>query len=341
MGIALEMINTLIYILIFAGAALMVFNVAGFIRFERFVRSRRAWNGSNAILIVPVILVAMFLVGYVVVGAFGKPDIVMALILFFGSIFVTIMYRLLMSITNRIIEAEEIETELRAAEEANKAKSEFLGEMSHEMRTPLNVILGINSLALRDKDLKPETREQFVKIGDSARRMLTLVDGLLKMDISRDAALSSQAGITDDDAGEFPEECRVLVVDDIIENAEIVMDLLDLEDVKCDYAENGLRALEMFEASEPGYYDLILMDLRMPVMDGHESARRIRALDRSDAKRVPIVALTANASEEDVKKTAESGMDEHLAKPTESEYLYTILKRLIREYRKDDQRRRT
>lgn len=329
------MTNTLIYILIFAGAALMVFNVGAFVRYERYVRSLETWKGNNAVLIIPLVLVAMFLVGYLVVGFFGKPDIIMALILFFGSIFVTIMYKMLMTITSRIVESEKIESELRAAEEANRVRNEFLGEMSHEMRTPLNVILGIDTLALKDEDLKPETREQFVKIGDSARRMLTLVDGLLKMDISKDKALSHHEEMIDEEL-EFPEDCRVLVVDDIAENAEIVMDLLELEGVESDHAEDGLQALQMFEASEPGYYDLILMDLRMPVMDGHESAKRIRALDRSDAKTVPIVALTANASEEDVRKTAESGMNEHLAKPTESDYLYTILKKLIGEYRTND-----
>jgi len=83
------------------------------------------------------------------------------------------------------------------------------------------------------------------------------------------------------------------------------------------------------ENSPPDYYDAILMDLRMPVMDGLEAARRIRRLDRPDAQRVPILALTANAFENDVEASIAAGMNEHLAKPADSEMLYSALRRWI------------
>jgi CheY-like chemotaxis protein len=87
----------------------------------------------------------------------------------------------------------------------------------------------------------------------------------------------------------------------------------------------------MVARSELGYYDAILMDLRMPVMDGMESAQRIRALDRPDTKAMPIIALTANAFESDVQRSLEAGMNEHLAKPADADELYATLKRWIGE----------
>ncbi len=122
---------------------------------------------------------------------------------------------------------------------------------------------------------------------------------------------------------------RVLIAEDIPLNAEIVMEFLAMEDVQCEHAENGQIALEMFEKSPLYYYDSILMDLRMPMMDGLDATRHIRSLDREDAKTVPIIALTANAAESDVQQTKEAGMNMHMAKPTDAAALYATLKRFI------------
>ena len=122
---------------------------------------------------------------------------------------------------------------------------------------------------------------------------------------------------------------RVLIAEDMELNAEILTELLELEDVGADWAENGQLAVERFSGSPPGTYDAILMDIRMPVMDGLAAARAIRALDRPDAKTVPIVALTANAFEEDVQNSLQAGMNAHLAKPVDTEKLYELLRELI------------
>ncbi len=124
---------------------------------------------------------------------------------------------------------------------------------------------------------------------------------------------------------------RILLAEDMEANAEIMMDILSLEDVEADHAENGRLALEMFERSQPGLYSAILMDVRMPVMDGLESAAAIRALDRPDAKTIPIIALTANAFDEDVQRSLQAGMNAHLTKPVETEHLFQILGELIYE----------
>ncbi|MBR2697689.1 MAG: response regulator [Clostridia bacterium] len=124
---------------------------------------------------------------------------------------------------------------------------------------------------------------------------------------------------------------RILLAEDMEINAEIMMDLLSIEDVEAEHAENGKIAVEMFENHEPGYYDAVLMDVRMPEMDGLEATAAIRALDRPDAKRIPIIALTANAFDEDVQRSLQAGMNAHLSKPVESEHLMQTLGELIYE----------
>ena len=122
---------------------------------------------------------------------------------------------------------------------------------------------------------------------------------------------------------------RILLAEDILINAEIMKQLIAMKEARIDHAENGKAACDMFSASEPGYYDAILMDIRMPVMDGLEAAGKIRAMERSDAKTVPIIAMTANAFDEDVQLSLQAGMNAHLSKPVEPEHLYQMLEELI------------
>jgi len=122
---------------------------------------------------------------------------------------------------------------------------------------------------------------------------------------------------------------RVLVAEDVEINADILMDLLEMEGVESELAENGRIATEMFSASAPDYYDAVLMDMQMPEMDGLEATRVIRGLDRKDAKTIPIIALTANAFAEDVQRSLQAGMTAHLSKPVEPERLYDTLDQLI------------
>ena len=122
---------------------------------------------------------------------------------------------------------------------------------------------------------------------------------------------------------------RILLAEDIFINAEIMKELIRMKEAEIDHAENGRIVLEMFEKSEPGYYDAILMDIRMPEMDGLEAAAAIRALDREDAKRIPIIAMTANAFDEDVQRSLQAGMNAHLSKPVEPDHLYQTLEELI------------
>lgn len=118
---------------------------------------------------------------------------------------------------------------------------------------------------------------------------------------------------------------RVLLVEDNMINTEVAAMLLEDKGFVVDTAENGLRAMELFSKSEPGYYDAILMDIRMPLMDGLTAANNIRHLSNEDAKTVPIIAMTANAFDDDIEKSKAAGMNAHLAKPIEPDRLYQTL----------------
>lgn len=489
-----------IYGMIYLGSTLMVYNIWGFIHFVRDLREHEGWAKEERFLNTPIVLLTLFFLGYLGVGIFGNPDLLVAGILFGGSVFVFIMYRFLNRITQHIIQGERLEAELLAAEKSNQAKTSFLASISHEMRTPLNVILGNCEIAHKEQGLSPKTREQITKIKLSARHLLSLINNILDinsieagmhslrevefslrdaldqvsvisqtlcdekgldfaMDIDGDLhacysgdvlvikqvllclldnavkythapgsvrldvtartpveseqtirfqvcdtgigmdeefvpklfeafsredtsstdryggiglslaltkkALEDMGGSIDvitakgkgttftvtlslrvvdvpdaiescDDAQQATEQTsldgrRILIVEDIDENAEIVIDLLELEGAECERAQNGLVAVDLFAASEEHHFDAILMDLRMPVMDGLEATRQIRAMSREDARSVPIVALTANAFESDIQQSLDAGMDAHLAKPTDVDMLYRTLSNLIRQ----------
>ncbi len=122
---------------------------------------------------------------------------------------------------------------------------------------------------------------------------------------------------------------RILLAEDLASNAEIMADILELEDIRTEHAANGRIAVEMFRNNAPGTYAAILMDIRMPEMDGLEATAAIRAMDREDAKRIPIIALTANAFDEDAQRSLQAGMNAHVTKPVEPDYLIRILGELI------------
>lgn len=134
---------------------------------------------------------------------------------------------------------------------------------------------------------------------------------------------------SDDGASQEADFCgmRILLVEDNELNREIAVELIGATGAAIDAAEDGSKALEMFKASVPGTYHLILMDIQMPVMDGYEAARAIRALDRPDASTVTIAAMTANAFVEDIKKTRDAGMDEHLSKPMDIASVEQLMRR--------------
>ncbi len=490
------MLNLLVYGMVYLGSALMVYNIYHYIRYEREISSHGDWEQERRILRLPIFLLMLFLAGYLAVAFVGKPDLIISGILFGGSIFVAIMVYLMQRISNRIFENEKIEAELMAMEAANRAKTNFLSNMSHEMRTPMNVVLGLVRLMKDDAELSPQTLSNLDKIEASTNHLLAIINDVLDMSLidagrmtlreapfsfgevmlqfnSLVAAVCHEKGVTyncerigsvDDEfvgdatklkqimlsiadnavkftdapgqvrctveqtasdeetrtlrfvvqdsgvgmdseylahafdafsredlsststqagtglgltitkhlvdmmngtigiesergvgttvtvtvvlkaAGAKPESTesvesqddvslegrRILIVEDVDLNAEILADLLDMEGILSERAENGQVAVDLFQKSAAGYYDGILMDLRMPVMDGLEATRRIRALDRPDAGTIPILALTANAFEEDVQNSLAAGMNAHLPKPADIDMLCATLKKCMK-----------
>ena len=123
---------------------------------------------------------------------------------------------------------------------------------------------------------------------------------------------------------------RVMLAEDVSINAEIIMMVLSMREIDVDLAENGRIAVEKYLEHDPWYYDAILMDMRMPEMDGLEATKAIRSSDREDAKEIPVIALTANAFDEDVERSMQAGLNAHLSKPVDPELLFETLETLIK-----------
>ncbi len=123
---------------------------------------------------------------------------------------------------------------------------------------------------------------------------------------------------------------RILLAEDNELNMEIAEFVLQSEGVDVTKAWNGQEAVERFQNSKPGEFDVILMDIMMPVMNGYEATKKIRSLDREDAKKIPIIAMTANAFAEDRIRTKEAGMDEHIPKPIDVKLLIKVIHKLVK-----------
>ena len=148
--------------------------------------------------------------------------------------------------------------------------------------------------------------------------------------IPREVVKPAEGEVTLEQIGEADySDKRILVVEDNDLNREIAMEILSMTGAMIETAENGKEAVDMVLASEEGYYDLILMDLQMPVMNGYEATTTIRAMEREDAGKVPIVAMTANAFLEDIQQSKACGMNEHMSKPLDVDQLQRMLARWL------------
>ena len=145
---------------------------------------------------------------------------------------------------------------------------------------------------------------------------------LIDLRIAEDRFVSStEQAEKDEPAGNVLKGMRFLCAEDNELNAEILMELLKIEGAECTICENGKRVLEAFEQSAPGDYDMILMDVQMPVMNGYEATKAIRRSSHELAKTIPIIAMTANAFSEDIQQSLAAGMNAHVSKPVEMKVL--------------------
>lgn len=235
-----------------------------------------------------------------------------------------------------------------AAEAANRAKSVFLFNMSHDIRTPLNAIMGFSSMAEKYADQPDRVRDCLQKINLSGEHLLRLIGNVLDM-----ARIESGKSQLDLRAHRIPDALRdveCILAADVnkkglklevswdVQNEIAFFDALKMKQIELNIlgnavkytpaggsiryfvrqlgpAENGAVAVDKVKAAPGGYYDLVLMDIQMPVMDGYAAARAIRALPDAKQASVPIIAVTANAFEEDKQAALDAGMNGHIPKP--------------------------
>ena len=503
--------NILIEAMIFIGSVLMILNILRYYRFTRKMEWMKTGALNFLVLFTPLVLLIFFLMGYLFVGIWGKPDLMVGGILFGGSVFVYIILQIMYFITDRVREDEHLRIALDEARKANEAKTIFLSNMSHDIRTPMNAVIGYTQLALQ-KDTSPETmRDYLTKIYSSGQHLLALINDVLEMsriesgkleleatrtslcqvmrevrdmfvsqmeskhlhfsvstdqmnhhtvycdrnrlnrillnlisnaykftpeggsiDVSvvqsevsdgrgiyeiriRDTGIgmskefsekifeaferertSTVTGIqgtglgmaitknivelmqgtihidtapgegTDilvrlplrlaeeetDDAADHdhhpaenershcgcmdePQESqpkavdfsgyRILLVEDNEINREIAGLILQQTGVSYDTADNGKNAVDIVTASRPGYYDAILMDIQMPVMNGYEATRAIRDLPDPVLSAIPVIAMTANAFREDIQMEEAAGINAHISKPVDLENMLSVL----------------
>ena len=233
-------------------------------------------------------------------------------------------------------------------------------QQSHEIRTAMNTLLGLNAIALHDETLSPSVRALLEQLGDSARNLFDLIAQILGSSGMRESIpplydthqydtnpdgmnpySANQGGANQystnlyDTSGRIRliparlEGRRILIAEDVPVNAQIMQELCRMKGMETDLAVNGQEAVSMFKQSPPGYYDAILMDVMMPVLDGLGAASAIRSMPREDARIIPIIAMTANAFDDDVQRSLSAGMDAHLSKPVEPEQLFTLLAQII------------
>ena len=141
--------------------------------------------------------------------------------------------------------------------------------------------------------------------------------------------MSVQAASKDSNAAVDFSGKRVLLVDDVLINREMARTILEMNHFTVEEAENGEIAVKMISDAKPGYYDVILMDIQMPVIDGYEATKLIRAIDDPGRSEIPILAMTANVFDEDKRRTAAAGMNGHISKPIDIDRLMDTLKQIL------------
>lgn len=237
----------------------------------------------------------------------------------------------------------EAKQEKMKAQCANEEMNKLLESLSHDVRIPLNSIVGLADMAGYHIEDKVKVQECLEKINVSSVQVLQLINRLLdKAQMEHgDSCVVSEAShdrmrtvlkenadkrIYKKEDGNLVLDAygkRVLVVEDNAVNMDIICGILERTNAEVICAWNGEEALELMERSEEFYFDMILLDIQLPKMDGYSVCRSIRSLNREDAAVIPIIAMSADVLAQDVDKALKCGMDAHVAKPIDVEDIFT------------------
>lgn len=216
------------------------------------------------------------------------------------------------------------------AEEANQSKSRFLSNMSHDMRTPMNAIVGFTTLLDNESKNPKKVQEYTKKIAFSSQHLLGLINDVL--DMSKIEAGKMKLTLEEENMDGIIENIDALVRTQMVlrrQKFEIIVELLKMEGAECTVCENGQLAVETFTASEENAINLLLMDVQMPVMNGYEATKAIPSSGHPMAETIPIIAMTANAFVEDIHDALDAGMNAHVAKPVDMQVLKETVAQVI------------
>ncbi|MHC6203477.1 response regulator, partial [Breznakiellaceae bacterium SP9] len=204
-------------------------------------------------------------------------------------------------------------------------------DASLEMRNSSTAIIDEMNRLLAGSATMHTKMDHIIDNTDKINKAVRFLEGIIKktmlsvMELAEDISQFKVIRQNTLDAPKIPGK-RILVVEDIEINRAIIVEILDETQAIVEEAQNGKEALDKFTAAASNYYNLILMDVQMPQMDGIEATRRIRALKRGDAKSIPIIAVSIQSEERDIEAALAAGMNQHIAKPVDPNRLFTVLR---------------
>ena len=305
-------------------------------KFTELSENSKKWQtlSRRVLLIGTIVSIILFIATCVVWGVNAEAgNLTAAIVLCVVTIaFMATVFAVYFFLNGKAL--KQIEQERIAAENANRAKNEFLSDRSRKIRTPMNAILGMSAIAAANIEDTQKVRECLEKISVSSRNLLNLMNDVLDVSKIESGEMTPGAESANGENPQPPQEefslegRRILIAEDNELNWEIANTLLTEAGLICDHAENGEKCLDKFFTAKPGTYDAILMDLRMPVMDGIEATKFIRSA-HPKYRHIPIIAMTADAFSADVAKCLECGMNAHISKPIDIELVKATLKKFI------------
>jgi len=214
-------------------------------------------------------------------------------------------------------------------DDVEKSQKDFISDMSYRIRNPLNSVYGLSEIILRgmDQGYSEEQIRMYVNIlRDSAVKLQEVIDDCFDQFSKQPVVEEKEPEEIKEDDYSVLNNLRVMIVEDNNINQMIVKELMEKEGAKVTLCDNGREAVDLFTQSITGTYDVILMDIKMPEMDGYEATDIIRHSDHAQAKIIPIIAMTAETFTEDIERALMVGMNAHLAKPFGLKKLVSAIK---------------